>query len=72
MRVARAAAPATRWWGRRGSDPEGRLELTENEDAVVVRMEVPGMDATFKNGALVVTLPKMPAANGSTIFVKPE
>jgi HSP20 family molecular chaperone IbpA len=33
---------------------------------------VPGMDATFKNGLLVVTLPKMPAAKGSTIPVKPE
>jgi HSP20 family molecular chaperone IbpA len=48
------------------------LELTETEDALVVRMEVPGMDATFKNGLLVVTLPKMPAAKGSTIPVKPE
>ena len=48
------------------------LELTETEDALVVRMEVPGMDATFKNGLLVVTLPKMPAAKGSAIPVKPE
>ena len=48
------------------------LELTETEDALVVKMEVPGMDATFKNGLLVVTLPKTPAAKGSTIPVKPE
>jgi HSP20 family protein len=43
------------------------LELTETEDALVLKMEVPGMDATFKNGLLVVTMPKTPPAKGSTI-----
>jgi HSP20 family molecular chaperone IbpA len=53
-------------------DSVSSLELTETEDALVVKMAVPGMDATFKNGLLVVTLPRMPAAKGSTIPVKPE
>jgi HSP20 family molecular chaperone IbpA len=48
------------------------LELTETEDALVLKMEVPGMDATFKNGLLVVTLPKTPAAKGSTVPVTAE
>jgi HSP20 family molecular chaperone IbpA len=46
------------------------LELTETEDALVLKMEVPGMNATFKNGLLVVTLPKARAAKGSTVPVK--
>ena len=46
-------------------DPVPILELTETEDALVVKMEVPGMDATFKNGLLVVTLPKTLGAKGS-------
>ena len=51
-------------------DSVSSLELTETEDALVLTMEVPGMDATFKNGLLVVTLPKAPAAEGCTIPVK--
>ena len=57
---------------RRTADSVPSLELTETEDALVLKMEVPGMDATFKNGLLVVTLPKTPAAKGSTIPVKAE
>jgi HSP20 family molecular chaperone IbpA len=55
-------------------DPDSvpSLELTETEDALVLKMEVPGMDATFKNGLLVVTLPKTRAAVRSTIPVKAE
>jgi HSP20 family molecular chaperone IbpA len=51
-------------------DPDSvpRLELTETEDALVLKMEVPGMDATFKNGLLVVTLPKTPAVHESDDF----
>jgi HSP20 family molecular chaperone IbpA len=50
-------------------DPDSvpSLELTETEDAMVLKMEVPGMDATFKNGLLVVTMPKTPAVMGSAI-----
>lgn len=54
------------------TDSVPSLELTETEDALVLKMEVPGMDATFKNGLLVVTLPKTPAAVGSPIPVKAE
>ena len=54
------------------ADSGPSLELTETEDALVLRMEVPGMDATFNNGLLVVTMPKTPAAKGFTIPVKPE
>jgi HSP20 family molecular chaperone IbpA len=53
-------------------DSVSSLVLTETEDALVLRMEVPGMDATFKNGVLVVTLPRTPAAKGSTIPMKSE
>jgi HSP20 family molecular chaperone IbpA len=48
------------------------LELTETEDALVLKMAVPGMDATFKDGLLVVTVPKALAAKGSTIAMTPE
>ena len=48
-------------------DPDSvpSLELTETEDSLVLKMEVPGMDATFKNGLLLVTLPKTPQRRGS-------
>jgi HSP20 family molecular chaperone IbpA len=48
------------------------LELSETEDTLVLKMEVSGMDATLKNGLLVLTMPKTPAAEGFTIPVKPE
>ena len=48
------------------------LELSETEDAVVLKMEVPGMDATFKNGLLVVTMPKTPVAKDLTNSMGPE
>jgi HSP20 family molecular chaperone IbpA len=54
------------------ADSVPSLELTETEDALVLKMKVPGMDATFKNGLLVVTLPKTPAAVGSTMPVQAE
>jgi HSP20 family molecular chaperone IbpA len=56
--------PATR-------DSVPSLELTETGDALVLKMEVPGMNATFKNGRLVVTLPRTPGAMAATIPVKP-
>jgi HSP20 family protein len=52
-------------------DSAPSLELTETEDALVLKMAVPGMDATFRNGLLVVTLPKTPAAKGSTMPMEP-
>ena len=48
------------------------LDLSETKDALVLKMEVRGMEATFKNGLLVVTIPKRPASKGFTIPVKPE
>lgn len=53
-------------------EPVSSLELIETEDAVVVKMEVSGMDATFTDGRLVVTLPRTRAAKGSTIPMKSE
>ena len=105
--------------GRVPGDWVPSLDLSETTDALLVKMEVPGIDAkdvqispgepldrqggaeagkeeegensaftrsvrlpvgvdgskvnaTFKNGLLVVTLPKQPAATGSTMPVKPE
>jgi hypothetical protein len=53
------------------------LDLSETKDVLLLKMEVPGMDAkdihvSFQNGVLAITMPKTPAAKGTTIPVKSE
>jgi hypothetical protein len=63
---------ASRWEFPASGDWVPSLELSETEDALVLKMDVAGMNATLNNGLLVMTLPKTPAAKGFSIPVKPE
>lgn len=64
---------------KRTEEKEERYHRVERTHGAFLRsvrlpMAVDGskITATFKNGVLVVTLPKMPAAKGTTIPVKAE